>query len=102
MFTADTFLPYVGSYFQTHNARGQAIALKLLKANQFQARNTITSKAIPTNSFSLLFLSNKPLPTSTSIYNIDHPALGEFKLFLTPSLGKRGELCYEAVFNHVD
>ena len=102
MFTAATFLPYVGSYFQTHNARGQAIALKLLKAAQFQARNTITSKAVETNSFSLLFLSDKRLPTSTSIYKIDHPALGQFNLFLTPSSGKRGELYYEAVFNHIN
>jgi len=101
MFTAATFLPYVGSYFLTHNARGQAVALKLLKAVPFEARNTITSKALQTNSFSLLFLSDKRLPTSTSIYKLDHPALGEFNLFLTSSTGKRGELFYEAVFNHV-
>ena len=101
MFTAATFLPYVGSYFLTHNARGQAIALKLLKAVPFEPRNTITSKAVETNSFSLSFLSDKRLPTLTSIYKLDHPALGEFNLFLTPSTGKRGELYYEAVFNHV-
>jgi hypothetical protein len=101
MFTAATFQAYVNSYFQTYNPRGQAIALQLLKVDQFQERNTVTLNAVPTDSFSLLFISNKRLPTSTTIYKIDHPALGQFNLFLTPSLGNRGELYYQAVFNHL-
>jgi hypothetical protein len=102
MFTAATFLPYVGGYFQSYNVRGHAIALKLLKVDQFQARNTITTKAVQTNSFSLLFQSEKRLPTATSIYKLDHSALGQFNLFFTPTTGRRGELYYEAVFNHIN
>lgn len=101
MFTAATFEPYVGGYFQTRNARGQLVALKLLKVESFEPKNKITSKAVKTTSFSLLFVSDERLPTFTSIYTIEHGALGKFDLFLTPSTGKNGELFYEAVFNHV-
>ena len=101
MFTAATFEPYIGGYFQTHNARGQVVALKLLKVETFEATNRITSKAVKTSSFSLLFISEERLPKFTSIYKIEHGALGQFDLFLTPSTGKNGELFYEAVFNHV-
>jgi hypothetical protein len=101
MFTAATFEPYIGGYFQTRNARGQLVALKLLKVESFDQPNKITGKAVKTNSFSLLFVSDERLPRFTSIYTIEHGALGKFDLFLTPRTGKNGELLYEAVFNHV-
>ena len=109
MFTAATFEPYVGGYFQTLNAQGQVVALKLLKVEKFQTRKVeksrvraeITSNAIRTNSFSLLFISEERLPQFTTIYKIEHAALGQFDLFLTASTGKQGELYYQAVFNHL-
>ena len=109
MFTAATFEPYVGGYFQTLNARGQMVALKLLKVQKFQTRKVekfrlraeIMSSAIQTNSFSLLFISEERLPQFTTIYKIEHAALGQFDLFLTSSTGKHGELYYQAVFNHL-
>jgi len=101
MFTAATFEPYIGGYFQTRNARGQVVALKLLKVESFQAINNVTPKAVQTISFSLLFISEERLPKFTSIYKIEHGALGKFDLFLTPRTGKNGELFYEAVFNHI-
>jgi len=109
MFTAATFEPYVGGYFQTLNSRGQVVALKLLKVEKFQTRKgekfrvraEIMSNAIQTNSFSLLFISDERLPQFKTIYKIEHAALGQFDLFLTASTGKQGELYYEAVFNHL-
>ncbi len=109
MFTAATFEPYVGGYFQALNARGQVVALKLLKVEKFQTRRMekfwvrteIMSYAIQTNSFSLLFISEERLPQVTTIYKIEHAALGQFDLFLTASTGKQGELYYQAVFNHL-
>jgi len=109
MFTAATFEPYVGGYFQTLNARGQMVALKLLKVQKFQTRKVekfrlraeIMLSAIQTNSFSLLFISEERLPQFTTIYKIEHAALGQFDLFLTASTGKHGELYYQAVFNHL-
>lgn len=100
-FTASTFKPYVGGYFQTRNSRGEVIALKLLKVKSFDPkRTTITTKSVSTDSFSLFFSSEARLPQFTSIYRIEHSALGQFDLFLTPRTGLNGELFYEAVFNH--
>ena len=109
MFTAATFEPYVGGYFQTLNSRGQVVALKLLKVAKFQTRKAdkfrvraeIMSNAIQTNSFSLLFISDERLPQFKTIYKIEHAALGQFDLFLTASTGKQGEFYYQAVFNHL-
>ena len=109
MFTAATFEPYVGGYFQTLNARGQWVALKLLKVEKFQTRKVdkfrlraeIMSNAVQTNSFSLLFISEERLPQFTTIYEIEHAALGQFVSFLTAGTGKQGELYYQAVFNHL-
>jgi hypothetical protein len=109
MFTAATFEPYIGGYFQTLNATGKEVALKLLKVDRFEARKkqkfemraTILPNAIQTNSFSLLFISEERLPEFTTIYKIEHGALGRFDLFLTASAGKEGEFYYQAVFNHL-
>ena len=109
MFTAATFEPYVGGYFQTLNARGQLVALKLLKVERFQTRKVdkfrlrpeIMSNAVQTNSFSLVFISEERLPQFTTIYKIEHAALGQFDLFLTAGTGKQGELYYQAVYNHL-
>jgi hypothetical protein len=109
MFTAATFEPYVGGYFQTLNTRGQVVALKLLKVEKFEARKkqkfemraAIMRNAVQTNSFSLLFVSEERLPQFTTIYKIEHAALGQFDLFLTAGTGKQGELYYQAVFNHL-
>jgi hypothetical protein len=71
------------------------------KVNKFRLRAEIMSNAIQTNSFSLLFISEERLPQFTTIYKIEHGALGQFDLFLTASTGKQGELYYQAVFNHL-
>ena len=109
MFTAATFEPYIGGYFQTLNATGKEVALKLLKVDRFEPRKkqkfemraTVLPNAVQTNSFSLLFISEERLPKFTTIYKIEHGALGQFDLFLTGSTGKQGELYYQAVFNHL-
>jgi hypothetical protein len=49
----------------------------------------------------LLFVSEERLPQFTTIYKIEHAALGQFDLFLTAGTGKQGELYYQAVFNHL-
>lgn len=101
-FTAETFEPYVGGYFQARNSRGEIVALRLLKVESFNAgQNTVTFRSVETTSFSLLFSSEARLPQFTSIHTIEHGALGQFDLFLTPRTGADGELLYEAVFNHL-
>ena len=93
-FTRETFEPYVGGYFESPGARGQMVTLKLVSID--------TQKSTPvTESFTLHFEADGELPTFTSIYPIKHAALGSFDLFLTRRDGPKGEISYEAVFNHL-
>jgi hypothetical protein len=101
-FTASTFEPYVGDVFTAPNARGEAIELKLIAVKKFEAKNTVTKLARPSNSFTLKFKAAGELPPFTSIHSISHPALGKFDLFLTKRKNDNDELIYEAVFNHVE
>ena len=101
-FSAETFKPYVGGYFESLGARGKMVALKLLSVDTFAAeKQTLTRAAVVTDSFSLLFSADGALPKFTSIYPIKHGALGEFDLFLTRRDTPSGEIRYEAVFNHL-
>lgn len=102
-FSKETFEPYVGGYFEALNARGEMVALKLIKVDSYQpkeATKITTGRPVDTESFSLLFSAEAPL-SAASIHRIKHGALGEFKLFLTRVYGSSREIYYEAVFNRV-
>ena len=101
LFTAATFAPYVGDIFETRNARGESIALRLDQVDKHEIKNRLTSKAKSTESFSLIFKASDELPPLTSIHKISHPRLGKFDLFLTRYKTQNDELFYEAVINHL-
>ena len=101
LFTAATFAPYVGDIFETRNARGESIALRLDQVAKYTPKNRVTSNAKSTDSFSLMFKASDELPPLTSIYEISHPRLGKFDLFLTRIKAENDELSYEAVINHL-
>jgi len=101
LFTAATFANYVGDIFHTPNARGESIELRLDHIDKYEAQNRLTSKAQPTESFSLRFKASAELPPLTSIYKISHPRLGKFDLFLTRYKTDNDGLFYEAVINHI-
>ena len=101
LFTAATFTPYVGDIFESHNARGESIALRLDQVKKHEPKNRLTSKAQATESFSLIFKASSELPPLTSIYEISHPRLGNFDLFLTRVKTENDGLFYEAVINHL-
>ncbi|HSS22804.1 MAG TPA: hypothetical protein VLL54_22210 [Pyrinomonadaceae bacterium] len=104
MFTSGTFEPYIGSFFQAPNARGEKVSLKLVSVNSYKpARATKISIApsAETDTFSLMFNASGALPKFTSIHQVSHPALGTFDLFLSPHSLPGKERMYEAVFNHI-
>jgi Domain of unknown function (DUF6916) len=102
-FRAETFKPYIGSFFTAPNSLGQPVPLELLSVDTFRPKNAskLTKRFINTNCFSLMFKASAGLPPFTSIHKVSHPALGEFDLFLTPRTGENGDRFYEAVINHL-
>jgi hypothetical protein len=103
-FTKETFEPYVGGYFEALGARGEMVPMKLVKVASYEPQDETklsTGGKVETESFSLLFNAEAPLPRFTSIHEVKHGALGEFNLFLTRQDSATREIFYEAVFNHV-
>lgn len=102
-FTKETFEPYVGGYFEAVGARGQNVPLKLLKVESYSPKpeTKICKGALETQTFSLQFRADTPLPTTKSIHQISHGALGDFDLFLTRRDPLGREYYYEAVFNRL-
>jgi hypothetical protein len=103
-FRAATFRPYVGDIFQAPNSRGEMIELKLTRVRDYvmkPATRIATRKARQPESFSLSFSATERLPPFSSIHRVNHPALGEFDLFLTSHETEDGTFVYEAVFNHI-
>ena len=102
-FKRETFEPYVGGIFRVR-AGAHAVDMTLTKVNgcEVSARGrNLTKKMKQTECFALTFSSSETLTDLTSIYDIEHAALGNFALFLTRRDGpSRGTYFYEAVFNH--
>jgi len=102
-FTKETFEPYVGDYFVSTDLRGEQVALKLIKVEAYVPKSETklsTRMPVETQSFSLEFNAEDPLPKFKSIHQIKHGALGEFNLFLTRRDGPSG-ITYQAVFNRL-
>jgi hypothetical protein len=100
-FREETFKPYVNGIFQSPNARGEMIELRLLRVEGYKASAKLTSRSRETKAFSMTFKAADELPPFTSIYTIKHPALGEFDLFLTKRKTDEGVIYYDAVINHL-
>lgn len=97
-----TFEPYVNTTFRAR-ARGGVVELVLAKVidTSSPARTTLTRRARPSESFSLLFRASEPLTEITTIHTLDHDALGKFSLFLVRANAPEEDgILYEAVINH--
>jgi hypothetical protein len=101
-FKSETFRPYVGGTFRIR-AGAHAVDMTLTKVRDHSVGphgHAMTKKSRPTESFALIFSADEKLTDLTSIYDVEHAALGKFALFLTRRDGPNGTYFYEAVFNH--
>lgn len=102
-FKRETFEPYVGGTFRVR-AGAKAVDMTLSKVSvcEISPRGRKLSKkpARQTDCFSLTFTADEALTDLTTIYDIEHAALGTFALFLVRRDGPGGTHFYEAVFNH--
>jgi hypothetical protein len=101
-YTSSTFKPYVNSLFQISLSRTDVKYLTLVEVKDncpSTAQEAVTTIG---DCFSLLFLGMRNQTSKQNTYQVKHPALGEFSLFLVP-VGKRiartNQQHYEAVIN---
>lgn len=101
-FRRETFQPYVGGSFV---ARAGANSVKMTLAEvrdctpDPSAAKVTKGKPKATDCFALVFRSKDKLTDLTSIYDVEHSALGKFALFMTAREDADGTHVYEAVFN---
>ena len=108
-----TFDPYVGGVFTARGNTGRRVELTLVavRAQTATTRTAVTSggtqstsltrKARPTESFTLVFRASGTLSELSTIHQLEHAALGKFSLFLVGAKDEKGQETYEAVITHV-
>jgi len=102
-YTRATFEPYVGGIFQTRGVAGKTVELTLVSVRDCTPdakSQKVTKKSRPSDCFTLNFRASGPLSDLSSIYRLEHAALGQFDLFLTRRGEPDKEIFYEAVINH--
>ena len=102
-FRRETFEPYVNGVFTLH-AGDKSVEATLVSIKDCSPTSTksskVTKKWRASDGFVLVFQAKEKLTDLTSIYDVEHGALGKFSVFLTYREGQNGEHFYEAVFNH--
>jgi hypothetical protein len=100
-FQRETFEPYLNGIFKlSAGARSvEATLVKVRDCKQNPAKSKVTPKSRPTECFLLVFQANGKLTDLTTVYDVEHGALGKFALFLTQREGPGDTYYYEAVFN---
>lgn len=101
-FKRESFEPYVGGTFRVRaGSRAVDMTLTKVRGGEISARGRgLTKKARETDSFALVITADDKLTDLTTIYDVEHSALGKFAIFLTRRDGPNGTYFYEAVFNH--
>jgi hypothetical protein len=94
-----TFVPLLNSSFKCKPA-GVSDRDLILAGIEEQPLTAISERA-SLETFSLLFWSRSDVKLPQGTYSLEHPALGEFALFIVPvDRANPGQL-YEAVFNRI-
>ena len=96
--TREWFEPYLNTDFRVKVSALTATTVKLTEVSPAQVI-TNKDKGVSYTTFSLTFTGPKSLSEESQIYRVQHEALGEMDLFLTP-VGKHArERRLEAVFS---
>lgn len=101
-FKRETFQPYLNGVFKL-SAGANSVEATLVSVRDCAPDpkvSKVTQKWRQSDSFALVFRAEGKLTDLTSIYDVEHAALGKFPLFLTRRDGPQGKHFYEAVFNH--
>lgn len=100
-FKRETFQPYLNGVFKL-SAGANSVEATLVSVRDCSPdpKQKVTKKSRQSDSFALVFRAEGKLTDLTSIYDVEHAALGKFPLFLTRRDGPQGKHFYEAVFNH--
>jgi hypothetical protein len=100
-FNKSTFTPYVNTKFRVYLSSPSVVSLTLLEVVDHPVTSENQQAAQGGECFSLQFTGSSLKAFNQKTYRVDHPALGEFSMFLVPVSPRTGTgpLHYEAVIN---
>ena len=92
--TSSMFAANVNSTFQVRHQAGEPVALELV-----EYREGVSQPGY--EHFSLLFKGPRTVVLPQQTYQMEHPVLGTFALFLVPVRQDENATYYESVFNRL-
>lgn len=101
-FKRETFEPYLHGAFKLRAGANSvdATLVSVRDCTPDPKAAKLTKRSRPSDCFALVFRAEGKLTDLTTIYDVEHGALGKFALFLTRRDGPGRTHFYEAVFNH--
>ena len=101
-FRRETFEPYLNGVFTlsagANSVEATLVAIEDCSPTEEKSKK-VTKKWRLSAGFILVFQAKEKLTDLTTVYDVEHGALGKFALFLTRRDGPRDTHFYEAVFN---
>lgn len=102
-FNKSTFTPYVGTEFRVHLSSSKVRRIKLVEVKDYVDSSGQKAARGGEESFSLFFTAPSWRTFPQNTYEVEHPALGKFQLFLVPTgMRSGGEQFFEAAFNRLN
>jgi len=92
--TSSMFAASVNSTFQVRHEAGELVALELV-----EYREGVSQPGY--EHFSLLFKGPRTVVLPQQTYQVEHPVLGTFALFLVPVREDENATYYESLFNRL-
>jgi hypothetical protein len=96
----ENFAPLVGQRFSMRTEAGRRLTLVLTDVRAYRAPATARATQARLDGFTLVF-RGAAAPPAQGTYQMEHPRLGSFPLFVVPHALARGGAAYVAVFNRL-
>lgn len=100
-FNRATFEPHLNTNFAVQS-KGRRVNLLLIAIEDRRTSAQKRAARPGSECFALIFRAPELLTEITTIYELEHPALARFSLFLTGTQDDEGRVTYEAVINHIN
>lgn len=98
LFKAETFGPLINTHFMMEGNDMTSVSLRLVEVVELNSKKAISNR-FPTEGFSLIFEVEGKNELEDRIYEVSHPELGTFSMFVS-TVGRSGKR-YQAVFSRV-
>jgi len=98
----NSFSKYLKTDFQLSGPGVPTVRAKLIEVHDLksQAKGSATN-AKSKECFSAVFVASASAPFAQDTYNVEHPSLGKFSMFVVPRRQGTNGIQYEAVFNRL-